>query len=55
MSTLEWPEPLLLVRVAYKVKFFKNFVIFCSYIVARIAWKWNKSGRKGYQGVIQLL
>ena len=30
-------------------------VIFCFYIVAKIAWKWKKSGRKGYQGVIQMM
>ena len=28
------------------------FVTFCLYIVARIAEKWEKAGRKGYQGVI---
>ena len=35
-----------LVRVVYKVKIFKIFVIFCFYIVARIAWEWKKLEEK---------
>ena len=45
----------VLVIVVYKVKIFKIFAMFWFYIVVRIAWKWEKAGRKGYQGVIQLL
>ena len=30
-----------LVRVVYKVKIFK-ILIFCFYVVAKIAWKWKK-------------
>ena len=47
--TLKWPEPLfrLLMRVVYKFKNFKIFVIFCFHIVARTAWKWEKAGKKG--------
>ena len=39
--TLKWPEPLfrLLMRVVYKFKNFKIFVIFCFHIVARTASK----------------
>ena len=52
--TMERDSPESLLRLIDKFKTVEIFVISRFCIVSRIAWKREKDGGKGYQGVTQL-